>query len=194
MRRLETAYHEAGHLVAKMFYRLHPIKATIENHEDTFGSVNWQNRLRPDYSPQEKMDANFTRKRLKPVFIFDETDENKQRKRRNARKIIISLLTAFAAEKKFNPTADIAVTDDDFVKAAEYAEFAYYFPKKYYKKDGILDFRRFLMDRFIPLAEKFVDEHWGEIIYAANLLYKKKTLWEKDIDELYPVLKLKNVF
>jgi hypothetical protein len=143
----------------------------------------------PDYSEDEKTNACFSGRTLKPILIFDDVDEYEQRQKRIARKQIISLLAGYMAEKKYNPSANIAGAYDDFKKASKFVDIAFHLPKKYYDKDGIPNFYRFLESRFIPQAEKLVNEHWEEITYTANLLYKKKTLSEKEIDNLRQTLK-----
>ena len=54
MKRIETAYHEAGHLVAALFFNLKPTEATIIPVETSLGSVSRKNRLRPDYTQEER--------------------------------------------------------------------------------------------------------------------------------------------
>jgi hypothetical protein len=57
------------------------------------------------------------------------------------------------------------------------------------RSDRCPSFYRFLKSRFIPQAEKFVNEHWGGITHTATLLHKKKTLSEEDIDDLRQIIK-----
>ena len=118
---------------------------------------------------------------------------DKQRQKRIARKQIISLLAGYMAEKKYNPSANVAGAYDDFKKASKFVGTAFYLPNKYYDKDGIPNFYRFLESRFIPQAGKLVNEYWEEITYTANLLHKNKTLSETDINNLRQTLKQKRM-
>jgi len=167
MSRIDTAYHEAGHLVAKMFFRLHPIKATIIREGIEGGSVT---------SPYEDQ------------FQY-EFDEIKQKT--FARKSLISSFTGYAAEKKYDPNTTTAGSINDFLEASDRAGSILMLPKKFQQPFTGQGYYDYVLHRFIPLAEKFVNRHWGEITYVAELLIKNKTLWENDIDELYPILREK---
>ena len=186
----ETAYHEAGHLVADIYYNLKPIEATIISEGDMLGHVSNKNRLRDDYSKEEWDDIIFDKMRNKPRMIFDIFDENPYRQYRMGRRTIISFLAGFASQKKYNPSADIAGSNDDFQQAADIVEVISHYPKKYYDIDGLFEFKRFLTNRFLPQAEKFVNQHWQDITLVAKLMLKHKSLSEKDIVALRKKLRM----
>ena len=184
MKRIEIAYHEAGHLVADIIFKLNATSATIIKDGDFLGSVSRNNRLRPDYTEDELKNVLIHRKRLKRVLIFDPYDSDDGRMRDIAKKEIISLLAGYFAQKKYNPSANKIHSEDDFTHAYSYLDHVFRVPLKYYDKDNILNLGRFLNARFVPQAEKFVDEHWKEISFTANYLMKHKTIMQEDLDYL----------
>ena len=184
----ETAYHEAGHLVAGLFFNLKPIEATIIPDETLLGSVSHINRLRPDYTQEEKLNAWLSRTKLKRVLIFDPHDLNEQRQKRVGKKKIISLLSGYVAQKRYNNTEDGA--DNDFNRALQITEICFRLPKKYVDDENFSQgYADYLMGRFMPQTERFINNHWREITHIAKLLYKNGNLSEKEIDNLHQTLK-----
>ena len=192
MKQIDTSYHEAGHLVARIVLHLRPMGATIIRNDDSYGKVVYQYRNRRDYTQQEIEEAWFNKRKLKSVYTFDDLGEDPVRLKRNARRHIISCLAGYVAEKKHNPAADIENAKDDFITALRIAEIAFNYddmPEDCLYEDGSPDYYRFLEIKFIPLTEKFISKHWQEITYTAELLAKRKTFDEKDIIELRLILK-----
>jgi len=188
MNKKEIAYHEAGHLVADLYFNLKPVEATIIPNKTSLGSVSHKNRLRPDYTPEEKLNAWRNRTKLKRVLIFDPYDLDEQRQKRIGKKYILSLLAGHVAQKKYNNTTDGA--DNDFEIALNIIEVAFRLPKKYDIDENFdQGYADYLWNRFMPQTEMFVTNHWKEITHTANLLLKKKTLSYEDIDDLWQTLK-----
>lgn len=190
--KLSTAYHEAAHLVADILFNLRPREASVIGNGFYSGYVAISNQLRPKYSQKEKIKAWEEGRQLDQVCLFDHEDENLERQRRIGKKKIISSLAGFIAEKKVNPLADPDYSADDFEKVVIIIDIVYHFPKKYIDPDGVRNIGRFIECRFMPFAEKFVEDYFHEIEYTAELLFAQKILAESDIQGLKKIIKRKN--
>lgn len=190
--KLSTSYHEAAHLVAAILFNLKPREASIIGNDSVSGYVERTNQLRPEYSQEEKTKAWEEGRQLDQVYLFDPDDENEERQRRIGRNMIITSLVGFVAETKVNTEADWDCSANDFDFAGRIAEIVYLLPKKYVDPDGVINMYRFFKCRFIPYAEKFVEDYFHEIKYAAELLYTHNKLSESDIKGLKKIIKRKN--
>ena len=184
MKQIHTAYHEAGHAVAEMFYGTLLRLITIEPTEDYSGITISDCFLSEMSALNTKRDILFNKKKDKHVNKAYLLPVPRNKLRNAAKSQIISYLAGYVDEKKYYPAADPSGSWYDFINAAEYAKSGYHFPRKYVI-DGVEDILRFTFDRFIPQTEKFVDDHWDEILFVAKRLYRKKTLKNRDLYDLY---------
>lgn len=188
MNQIQIAYHESGHAVADIHFGsvLHSVSIIPTK---SYGGI-----TRHTYHSREGRvleyfrNEYFHKKERKPVFELSALLNNRKMFQPAARNMIIMCLAGWVAEKRYNKGADINGSSKDFQMATEYAKLAYRIPKKYFDAQGNYDIQGFILKKFMPMAEKFVGEHWMEISYVALMLYAEKSLIGNDINKLYAAL------
>ncbi|MCK9423979.1 MAG: hypothetical protein M0Q38_15450 [Bacteroidales bacterium] len=180
----QTAYHEAGHLVADIIFKLKPFEASIvPEKEKSAGHV--RALTFGDYAPyiidfddkEEQINRLNENKKKYIASRFDDHDKV----RRIARKMIISCYAGHEASKKIKPNVDIGYSYRDNEIAIDIMDLANitceYNPNEdWYEYD--------IDGKLWNAAVNFVDKHWGQIERVAKLLLEKKTLYKDDIMKL----------
>ncbi len=178
----ETAYHEAGHLVAAIIFRFKPYEATIVPNKERGSAGHVCSLGFGNYDPYPALelitDAELKLwKENKKQFIASVHDDD-ERVRLIARKKIIEYFAGHEAQKKITPNSYDGAGSDR-IEIAHLFDLAG-FPVNRFENLDEYD----INGKFRTAARKFVVKHWNHIEMAAELLLEKKTLDKNDIQKL----------
>lgn len=177
-----SAYHEAGHTVAHIVFKLKPTGATIIPDGDTFGRA-FKRALVGEFDPWPPPwdpDQVEKVKKWKKECVISRYD-HPEKVRNIVRKDIIACYAGYEAEKKINPKASYSRWGDDqlLLELAFSFGFMVHCGRDENDKDHWKPIPKLLKD-----TTKFVEEYWPEIQRVAELLLEKRVLDEDDIKEL----------
>jgi hypothetical protein len=175
----ETAYHEAGHLVAAIIFKFNPKRATIIPNEDCDGYVihDLMIQVFPDLCPWDVNEDKIKEvEELRKKGFVDEYDD-KEKLQEVGHKLVITALAGYEAQLKFNPDADASGSRKDIVNACDVFDKCG-FPREELD-DKSINYPD--NDKLQEKTKEFVEENWFWIEMGAYLLLLKKELNEDDI-------------
>lgn len=177
----ETAYHEAGHLVADIIFKHNPHHASIIPDENFSGVVKSKTKIKnfnPYPHPEKKDEVEKVKeyRKMGLISVYDDTIKS----RKTIRRLIISGLAGYEAELKFNPKIDSRCSNFDLERVFDLLEIGGYCVRML--EDNSIYYP--VLSKLHNETKKFVEKYWSVIEEVAQFLLKNKELNEEDIEKL----------